>query len=1054
MVREQRLNNILVMLLCIHSEILAKPLLEDSHINEFINSRKLREDGFNEFELTSVQEVSNSHQQSLDVSSIHRRRRSVDSTESYDIDISAFGESYKMTLQHTKSVLHPSAKVSIITDEEKTEWNGEHPECFLIGNVHSHDGTVSASFCEELRGMMSTSDHELHFEVLPHHIRKRSSLKSEQHTTLIARKRREDFMFSDFSQKNDDAHIYQTEYNHEKINKRSVPSSDLTIELAVYCDADFLSYKLPATDMTRRVEIMLCKYNAVQCEWSRAGVLNYNVTLSIKLMSFFDTNPSWYNASTSLSVPLKTICTGTQTGLAYDHVHVHTGIPNSELGGLAYQSTVCNPRYRCGVSADGITTYVATVHEIGHNMGMLHDADRNCLSPDVGLMGGAGVGWSTCSVNDMNTMLQTGNHGCLWTDNIADNEVTPASLQGLTLVPELIGQLKTADEVCEQIYGSGFRYREYPNVVDPSCNLYSCVDHNVGNTHGQMFKQSDSITGLYCEDQKICFRGGCADWSEAQLTNPEVRVGGWSDWETWTTCSRTCGRGMIYRRRICNNPTPKNSANCEGNEYEAQGCSLTPCDGDSSTDSILIIQRANETCQRLIDNNIINETEYTASGTIYSSLNHGVCEVFCESTPGYTRPDFTRFGLIENGTPCPGTLDTADANQYSRRPGFYSACLEGYCQRFDCSNTLNSGVFDGCGVCNGDNSTCLIREGTFTDDVAQWTRIEWTQIPVGAYNIEISFVWNDMKQYYTEIFTEEGDPIITSSIGGDSRIFQTKDSPVSYGGTLWHNDAYVAIMHAEGPLTHPVIVKVYSFASNSNTGMKYVYSVPITTTTDSVTTNKMTTAALTTTPMTTTTVKTTETATVAIATNDGEDSTQAHMTFATEPIETTTIEKINDVTTVEATNTNATTETTLTFNSTTDSVTTNKMTTAALTTTPMTTTTVKTTETATVAIATNDGEDSTQAHMTFATEPIETTTMEKINDVTTVEATNTNATTETTLTFNLIYVYAFSGFLVLVVLITIVVLIIYRKKMKNAVRTITVKSLHNDMKDPFFIKRK
>ncbi|CAC5405360.1 ADAMTS19 [Mytilus coruscus] len=820
MVRKQRLNNVLVMLLCIHSKILAKPVLEDSHINEFINSRKLHEDGFNEFELTSVQEVTNSLQQSLDASSIHRRRRSVDSTESYEIDIFAFGESYKMTLQHTKSVLHPSAKVSIITDEEETEWKGDHPDCFLIGNVHSHDGTVSASFCEELRGMMSTSDHELHFEVLPHHIQKRSSLKSEQHTTLIARKRREDLMFSDFSPKNDDAHIHQTEYNHEKINKRSVPSSDFTIELAVYCDADFLSYKLPATNMTRRVEIIIGKYNAVQSEWSRADVLNYNVTLSIKLMTFFDINPSWYNASTSLSVQLKTICTGTQTGLAYDHVHVHTGIPNSELGGLAYQSTVCNARYRCGVSADGITTYVATAHEIGHNMGMLHDADRNCLSPDVGIMGGAGVGWSTCSVNDMNTMLQTGNHGCLWTDNIADNEVNPAFLQGVILVPELLGQLKTADEVCEQIYGRGFRYREYPNVVDPSCNLYSCVDHNVGNTHGQMFKQSDSITGLYCEDQK-------------------------------------------------------------------------PCDGDSSTDSILITQRANETCQRLIDNNIINETEYTASGTIYSSLNHGVCEVFCESTPGYTRPDFTRFGLIENGTPCPGTLDTADANQYSRRPGFYSACLEGYCQRFDCSNTLNSGVFDGCGVCNGDNSTCFIREGTFTDDVAQY-------------------------------------------------------SPVNYGGTLWHNDAYVAIMHAEGPLTQPVIVKVYSFASNSNTGMKYVYSVPIT----------------------------------------------------------------------------------------------------------MTTTTIKTTEAATVAITTNDGKNSTQAHMTYGTEAIETTTMEKTNIVTTVEATNTNATTATTLTFNLIYVYAFVGFVVLVVLITIVVLIIYRKKMKNAVRTITVKSLHKDIKDPFFIKRK
>ncbi|XP_063430492.1 A disintegrin and metalloproteinase with thrombospondin motifs 16-like isoform X2 [Mytilus trossulus] len=888
---------------------MAKPLLDDSHINEYINSRKLREDGFKEFELTSVQEITSSHQQSLDASSIHRRRRSIDSTESYAIEISAFGESYKMNLQHTTSVLHPSAKVSVITDEEETKWMGDHPDCFLIGNVHSHDGTVSASFCEELQGMMSTSDHELHFEVLPHHIRKRSIYKNKQHTTLIARKRREYLSFSDLSQKKDYILINQTEPDNIRIHKRAVPSSDFTIELAVYVDADFLTYKLPATDMTRRVETMLFKYNAVQYEWSRADMLNYNVTLSIKLLTFFDTNPSWYNASTSLSIPLNTICEGTQT-LDYDHVHVHTGIPNPELGGLAYQNAVCNTRYRCGVSADGITKYVATVHEIGHNMGMYHDADRSCLSPNVGVMGGAGVGWSTCSCDDMNTRLQTGNHGCLWTENIADNEVTPASLQGLTLVPELPGQMKTADEICEQIYGSGFRYRQYPDVVGPVCNIYSCVDHNVGNTHGQMFKQSDTVTGLYCEDQKICFGGTCVDWSEAQLINPEVRAGGWSDWGTWTTCSRTCGRGMIYRRRICNNPTPKNSANCDGNEYEANGCSLEPCVGDSETDSTLIIQRANETCQRLIDNNIINGTEYTASGSIYSSLNHGVCEVLCESAPGYTRPSFTRFGLIENGTPCPGTLDTADADLYPRRPGFYSACLEGYCQRFDCDSTLNAGVFDGCGVCNGDNSTCIIQEGYFTDDVAQWQRKEWTQIPVGAYNIEISFVWNDMKKYYTEIFTEDGNAIITSSIAGDSRVFQTGDSPINSSGTLWHNDANVAIMHAKGPLTNPVIVKVYSFASNSNTGMKYVYSLPIDTTTDNMSTDKMTTSDITGAPATNKILKTTEATTVGITTNDGTTLTQAHMTYVTDTIETTTVEKTTVLTTVKATNTNTTIPTT------------------------------------------------------------------------------------------------------------------------------------------------
>lgn len=60
----------------------------------------------------------------------------------------------------------------------------------------------------------------------------------------------------------------------------------------------------------------------------------------------------------------------------------------------------------------------------------------------------------------------------------------------------------------------------------------------------------------------------------------------------------------------------------------------------------------------------------------------------------------------------------------------------------------------------------------------------------------------------SEIFSKEGTPIITSSIAGDSRIFQTGENPISFGGTLWHNDAFVTIMHTKGPLAEPVIVKV------------------------------------------------------------------------------------------------------------------------------------------------------------------------------------------------------------------------------------------------------
>ena len=40
-----------------------------------------------------------------------------------------------------------------------------------------------------------------------------------------------------------------------------------------------------------------------------------------------------------------------------------------------------------------------------------------------------------------------------------------------------------------------------------------------------------------------------------------------------------------------------------------------------------------------------------------------------------------------------------------------------FLQKFDCANTLNTNVYDGCGVCNGNNDTCVIRTGTMSDAI-------------------------------------------------------------------------------------------------------------------------------------------------------------------------------------------------------------------------------------------------------------------------------------------------------------------------------------------------
>ncbi|KAI8492290.1 hypothetical protein Bbelb_301870 [Branchiostoma belcheri] len=59
--------------------------------------------------------------------------------------------------------------------------------------------------------------------------------------------------------------------------------------------------------------------------------------------------------------------------------------------------------------------------------------------------------------------------------------------------------------------------------------------------------------------------------------------GGWSNWGPWSGCSVTCGVGTRSRDRICNNPPPSNGgADCEGQARDTEQCNtgvICPVDG-------------------------------------------------------------------------------------------------------------------------------------------------------------------------------------------------------------------------------------------------------------------------------------------------------------------------------------------------------------------------------------------------------------------------------------------------------------------------------------------
>ncbi|CAC5369493.1 unnamed protein product [Mytilus coruscus] len=85
---------------------------------------------------------------------------------------------------------------------------------------------------------------------------------------------------------------------------------------------------------------------------------------------------------------------------------------------------------------------------------------------------------------------------------------------------------------------------------------------------------------------KATLYGACTDFGivtnieEFNISNCTIPVDGqWGSWTT-TSCSMTCGNGMIYRNRTCNNPSPSDGGiECQGVDKESSVCNLGDCPG-------------------------------------------------------------------------------------------------------------------------------------------------------------------------------------------------------------------------------------------------------------------------------------------------------------------------------------------------------------------------------------------------------------------------------------------------------------------------------------------
>ncbi|WAR08952.1 HMCN1-like protein, partial [Mya arenaria] len=124
--------------------------------------------------------------------------------------------------------------------------------------------------------------------------------------------------------------------------------------------------------------------------------------------------------------------------------------------------------------------------------------------------------------------------------------------------------------------------------------------------------------------------------------------GGWSDWNAWGSCARTCGIGMAHRDRTCTNPKPQRFGDhCFGDANEHRICMDTTCkDGTWSawddwasctvTCGIGVIHR-----HRTCGNSTLAHQGYECVG---SDIESKVCNAFQCAEPR-TCYDIMRYGI-------------------------------------------------------------------------------------------------------------------------------------------------------------------------------------------------------------------------------------------------------------------------------------------------------------------------------------------------------------------------------------------------------------------------
>ncbi|KZS12935.1 No long nerve cord, isoform C [Daphnia magna] len=469
--------------------------------------------------------------------------------------------------------------------------------------------------------------------------------------------------------------------------------------------------------------------------------------------------------------------------------------------GLAELGTMCDSSNSCSIVQDnGLSAAFTIAHELGH-------------------VGGYGE--------------------CLLDKPVMD------LLDAHRAAKKLPGENFDENKQCELVFGHGSKICPYM----PPCKRLWCTTSG-GEQEGCRTQHMPWADGTACGRGRWCRHGTCLSRDVKSL---EPVDGNWGSWQEWMmgTCSRTCGGGVQRSTRNCDNPAPSNGGTfCLGKRVRYRSCNIQEC--PTGTPDFREKQ-----CSDFNSNNFNIQglpadvkwvPKYAGSKHTNNESQLIICPGFCWLISYLSLSFFfLLFQILKTERIRKKTVSVKDRCRLYCRveqssayyllkdkvidgtscgPDTDDICVNGICKPASCNHVLGrKEQLDLCGVCGGDNSTCVILNGGYNSTQYGYNTV--TRIPAGSSSLDIrqrGYQGSNRDDNYLALM----DPQTGEYLLNGNFVVSMFQKTIQFGGTTIEytgSDAVVERLNSSKPLKKDVVVQVLSVGNLYSPDIWYQYVV-------------------------------------------------------------------------------------------------------------------------------------------------------------------------------------------------------------------------------------